>query len=247
MNVLVIPVQSISDLITNSSSEVFILDTGKTCDEVNTILEGFTSGFRYPEVFSLKDFREWRKALRSGEIEDDWSYPGTIFSIANSWFSDPEDKEDLFKLRRDFLFYPFESINLGGGHLARTYSHDYKEPVHDAFIKYLNDNWDRVEHDINETLIEVVLTNEDVTVSSINWDTLSQYNHWFADVLEDITREFLEGYNGPTPTIWNVSKYEDVRELDGKVLVVSEYDNSIPYDTWTKINDLFNGWNIHLG
>lgn len=30
MNILAIPVQSISDLITNSSSEVFILDAGKT-------------------------------------------------------------------------------------------------------------------------------------------------------------------------------------------------------------------------
>lgn len=42
MNILVIPVQSVSDLITNSSSEVFILETGKTCEEVNTILNTFT-------------------------------------------------------------------------------------------------------------------------------------------------------------------------------------------------------------
>lgn len=86
MDILVIPVQTVSDLITNSSSEVFILETGKTCEEVNTILNTFTSGFSYPEVFSLKDFREWRKKLRSGEIEEDWSYPGSIFSIANGWF-----------------------------------------------------------------------------------------------------------------------------------------------------------------
>lgn len=113
MNILVIPVQSVSDLITNSSSEVFILETGKTCEEVNTILNTFTSGFRYPEVFSLKDFREWRKKLRSGEIEDDWSYPGTIFSIAHG------------------------------------YSSSYKEPIHDAFIEYLNKNWDKVAYDNN--------------------------------------------------------------------------------------------------
>lgn len=36
MNILVIPVQTVSDIITNSSSEVFILDTGKTCEEVDT-------------------------------------------------------------------------------------------------------------------------------------------------------------------------------------------------------------------
>ena len=40
MNILAI--QSISDLITNSSSEVFILDTGKTCEEVNDILKVVT-------------------------------------------------------------------------------------------------------------------------------------------------------------------------------------------------------------
>lgn len=82
MNILAIPVQSISDLITNSSSEVFILDTGKTCEEVNDILKGFTSGFAYPEVFSLKDYREWRKKLRSGEIEE-------------GWLKDPEDEEPI--------------------------------------------------------------------------------------------------------------------------------------------------------
>lgn len=87
MNILVIPVQTVSDIITNSSSEVFILDTGKTCEEVDTMLHTFTSGFSYPEVFSLKDFREWRKKVRSGEIEEDWSYPGSIFSIAEGWFN----------------------------------------------------------------------------------------------------------------------------------------------------------------
>lgn len=69
MSILVIPVQTVSDIITNSSSEVFILDTGKTCEEVDTILHTFTSGFSYPEVFSLKDFREWRKKLRNGVFE----------------------------------------------------------------------------------------------------------------------------------------------------------------------------------
>lgn len=69
MNILVIPVQTVSDIITNSSSEVFILDTGKTCEEVDTMLHTFTSGFSYPEVFSLKDFREWRKKVRSGVFE----------------------------------------------------------------------------------------------------------------------------------------------------------------------------------
>lgn len=243
MNILAIPVQSISDLITNSSSEVFILKTEKTCEEINTILNTFTSGFRYPEVFSLKDFREWRKKLRSGEIEDDWSYPGTIFSIANGWLKDPDDEEDLLEFRMNFLFNPFETVDYGDGYTAHSYSSSYKEPIHDAFIKYLNDNWDKVEHDINQVLSEA---GED-TISSIDWKTLSRHDYWFKDALEDVAKEFLNNYNGPEPTVWNIDKREDVRELDGKVLVVSEDDNSIPYETWDEINYLFNGWNKHLG
>lgn len=243
MNVLVIPVQSISDVITNSSSEVFILNTEKTCDEINAILEGFTSGFRYPEVFSLKDFREWRKKLHSGEIEDDWDYPGSIFSIADGWFKDPEDEEDLLEFRMNFLFDPYETIDYGDGYTAHGYSSRYKEPIHDAFIEYLNSNWNKVEHDINQVLSEV---GED-TISSIDWKTLSRHDYWFKNALEDVAKEFLKNYNGPEPTVWNIGKREDVRELDCKVLVVSEDDNSIPYETWDKINDLLNGWNVHLG
>lgn len=242
MNILIIPVQTISDVITNSSSEVFILDTGKTCEEVNTILHTFTSGFCYPEVFSLKDFREWRKKLRSGEIEDDWSYPGSIFSIANGWFKDPEDEEDLLNLRMDFLFEPFETVNYGE-FVAYSFNPSYKEPIHDAFIEYLNNNWDKVGCDINQVLKE----RGEIAVSSIDWDTLNRNNYWFKNALEDTAKKFLKNYDGPKPTVWEVSKREDVRELDGKVLVVSNDDNSIPFDTWEEINDLFNGWNVHLG
>lgn len=243
MNILAIPVQSISDLITNSSSEVFILETGKTCEEVNDILKGFTSGFAYPEVFSLKDYREWRKKLRSGEIEEGWSYPGTIFEIANGWLKDPEDEEDVLEVRMNFLFEPFEVHDYGNGMIARGYSCDYKEPIHDAFIEYLNNNWDKVNYDINRVLAE----EEDDAIDCIDWKTLHRHSYWFKNALWDISKEFLKSYDGPKPTVWEISKAEDVRRLDGKVLVVSNDDNSIPYDTWDKINSLFNGWNIHLG
>ena len=126
---------------------------------------------------------------------------------------------------------------------STCYSSSYKEPIHDAFIEYLNKNWDKVAYDINRVLAE----EEDDAVSSIDWKTLRRHNYWLKDALEDVAKEFLKNYNGPESTVWNVSKWEDVRRLDGKVLVVSNDDNSIPYDTWDKIRDLFNGWNVHLG
>lgn len=65
-------------------------------------------------------------------------------------------------------------------------------------------------------------SDEDET-DNIDWGTLREYNHWFEDALQDISKEFLKNYNGPT--VWEVSND----------------------DTWDKINSLFNGWNIHLG
>lgn len=83
MNILVIPVQSVSDLITNSSSEVFILETGKTCEEVNTILNTFTSGFRHPEVFSLKDFREFLETVYNTGVVPNYTTNGLILARDN--------------------------------------------------------------------------------------------------------------------------------------------------------------------
>lgn len=242
MRLLVIPVQTASDIITNSSSEVFILNTDKSCEEVDNILNTFTRGFRYPEIFSLEDYRKWRKKVRNEEIEDDYSYPGTIFSIADGWFKDPEDEEDLLELRMDFLFDPFETIDYGDGHIAHSYGYNYKEPIHEAFIKYINDNWDRVKESVNEVLKSL----NKPSINKATWNII-RGNYWMKEALNDLAIEFLKSYDGPKPTVWSVSKREDVTRLDGKILVVSEDDNSIPYDTWDKIRDLFNGWNVHLG
>ena len=51
---LVLSVQSVSDIITNSSSEVFVIDTDKTCEEVDALLDKITSGFCFPRGFPFK-------------------------------------------------------------------------------------------------------------------------------------------------------------------------------------------------
>lgn len=88
----------------------------------------------------------------------------------------------------DFLFDPFDTIDYGNGYIAHGYSSSYKEPIHDAFIEYLNKNWDKVAYDINRVLAE----EEDDAVSSIDWKTLRRHNYWFKNALEDVAKEFFE-------------------------------------------------------
>lgn len=61
--------------------------------------------------------------------------------------------------------------------------------------------------------------------------------------------KFIASHKMPDPR--DCAKYSyyygSVEQLDGCILVLSEGDNSIPYDTWDTINDTFNGTNYHLG
>ena len=99
----VLTIQSFSDVITNSSSEVFILNTNHTCEEVNSILNSFTTGFNYPEVFDLKKFREWRK----DHEEFSYSWPPTLFEVVLDQFYDTENEEDILAYQTRYLNYPF--------------------------------------------------------------------------------------------------------------------------------------------
>ena len=240
MNVFIIPIQSVSDIITNSSSELFILSTNKACEEVNNILETFTEGFDYPEVFSLKDYREWRKKYRKGEIEEAWSYPGSIFSIANGWFKDPEDEEDVYKSKLEYLYNPFVIEYFLTFESIRYIQND--KPVHIAYIKYLNNHWDLIKDNVND----ILKSYGKQPISSINWSILLEHSYDFIYKLKNITKEFLNNYDGVKPKEWDIPEDEDVTKLDGTVIVVGG-ENEIPYEDFEKINKLFNGWNKHLG
>lgn len=229
MKLTIIPVQSVTDLITNSSSEVFILDTDKTCEQVNKVLEGITTGFRFPEIFHLKEYREWRRKIDNGELEVEYSYPGTIFTIVKEWFFDPKNEEDMYNFKKDFLFMPW-CKDFG----FKSYCSNTFLPVQKAFMEYINNNWDT----FKEYLSNIS--------APLNKESFLQ-NEWQLHSLPDCyVKEFIDNYKEPVYG-WELEPKDNVENLNGKILVVSTDDNSIPYDTWDSIYMNFKGFNKHLG
>ena len=50
----VVEIQSFSDIITNSSSELFVLNTNNTIQKVKEILSSITYGYIDPIIFNLE-------------------------------------------------------------------------------------------------------------------------------------------------------------------------------------------------
>lgn len=227
MNLLII--QSISDIVTNSSSEVFVLDTDKTCEQVNEILNSITEGFEFPQIFHLKEYREWRKMVDGGELEN--TYSGGIFEIVKDWFIDPENENDVYNFKIDFLFYPWSILPESE---FVCYSSDTFLPVHEAFVEYINDNLKTLKKflpNIQEPL-----------------DKQSYFEHKYEimSIPDKYIKNFIDNYKESVYG-WELALKDNVENLDRKLLVVSTTDNSIPYNTWNTICEEFKGFHKHLG
>lgn len=233
MKLLVLDVQSINDVVTNSSSEIFVLNTNKTCEEVNTILSGITSGFRFPVLFHIEDYRKWREINK--EDEPNFHYPLSLYEFIERYFIDPEDENDMIDHYREFLFNPWKYMDIGNMRFE-TYGWDCWHQINIDFLEFLREHTNEIKKSVPE------------------YEEYSTYDDFREDkydlsyrLPDSIIKEFKDSYKGKIPEEMEIPKREDVTNLDGKVLVLSEDDNSIPYDTWDDIHDMFNCYNVHLG
>lgn len=231
---LAIKVQSMTDLITNSSSELFQLRTDQTVKQVSEALKTMTSGYYEPVLFDLKKYREnraklqemlddiepdsnasdeewreyWRKANQIKKDNPDYVVMDTI----DGWFFDPEDPEDVFVVYKDYLCCRYD-LNRQG-----------LDSLQEEFRKFVTDN--------------------NYIRNKNNWDLFTEWN-----IKREAFDRFIASHEMPNPN--DCAKYSyyygSIEQLNGCILVLSEGDNSIPYDTWDTINDTFNGTNYHLG
>lgn len=212
MNLSVIPIQSFSDIITNSSSELFVLNTNNTIQKVKEILSSITSGYIDPIIFNLENYNKWK--------EDDSfvsNLENTYFDTVKDWLTDLDDEDSLFEYR----LQAFRNI-MEYNSLEVCYFKESNIPFYTEFMKFA----------------------KTIGLKSINSFSIYRENK------EEECKEFFNQFekSGNTlPSWWNPKEEDTIQGLNGKVLLLSRDENSIPFESFDFINEILNGYNLHLG
>lgn len=236
--ILAIKIQSFTDLITNSSSELFQLRTDKTVEDVAEKLAEITSGYSQPVYFDLADYRKNIKTYRTekekleqkmGNDNKSWDQywkelnllekqiPNCyIYNVINGWFFDKEDSEHIENAYRNYL------CNYNWWKSRKNNLDDLQKRFREFVIEnnYIKDPWGNAT-ELNSYYIE------------------DEAFEKFRKTHDEVPLEILEE--------WTSMDYGNVEDLDGCILVLSENENSISYDDFDLINDIFCGTNYHLG
>lgn len=211
-NLAVIPIQSFSDIITNSSSELFVLNTNNTIQKVKEILSSITSGYIDPIIFDLEKYNKWKEndSLVS-------NLENTYFDTVKDWFTDLDDEDSLFEYR----LQAFRNI-MEYNSLEVCYFKESNIPFYTEFMKFA----------------------KTIGLKSINSFSIYRENK------EEKCKEFFNQFEKSAnilPSWWNPKEEDTVQGLNGKVLLLSYDENSIPYESFDFINEILNGYNLHLG
>lgn len=141
---LIINIQSCSDIITNSSSEVFIVQEGKKW-EIEHLKESFEENWRRSGMggeFEMKTIEEYFEELKEGNYYRDYEYYIREWdSKTRNWYVSEKYVEDF----NEFIDYKLGFINIRYLNI-------------DQFVKLLKLNWD-IELTKDSIMIDVDDTN----------------------------------------------------------------------------------------
>ena len=211
-NLAVIPIQSFSDIITNSSSELFVLNTNNTIQKIKEILSSITSGYLDPIIFDLEKYNKWKK---------DDSLVSTLenayFDTIKDWFTDLDDEDSLFEYRlRAFCnIMEYNSLQV-------CYFRENNIPFYTEFMKFVK------------------------TIGLKSAERFSIYREKKEEECKKFFNQFEKSGN-TLPSWWNPKEEDTIQGLNGKVLLLSRDENSIPFESFDFINEILNGYNLHLG
>lgn len=175
-------INSVSDIITNSSSELFVInDKNTTLDHLKNIINPILDGYYEPFVFNLDTFRKW---VESSE-EDNSTDIDACFQTIYDWFIDLEYPSGLTYYIRDTL---------------------YKLRLED-YIK--------LENSLLKELYAELIKKYDT-----NYSSYKEIEAFLQTYDEDKINKIID-------YLLNTNFEYDIRKLNGKIILLSEEENSI--------------------
>ena len=175
-------INSVSDVITNSSSELFVInDKNTTLDHLKNIINPILDGYYEPFVFNLDTFRKW---VESSE-EDNSTDIDACFQTIYDWFIDLEYLDGLIYYIRDTL---------------------YKLRLED-YIK--------LENSLLKELYAELIKKYDT-----NYSSYKEIEAFLQTYDEDKINKIID-------YLLNTNFEYDIRKLNGKIILLSEEENSI--------------------
>lgn len=175
-------INSVSDVITNSSSELFVInDKNTTLDHLKNIINPILDGYYEPFVFNLDTFRKW---VESSE-EDNSTDIDACFQTIYDWFIDLEYPNGLTYYIRDTL---------------------YKLRLED-YIK--------LENSLLKELYAELIKKYDT-----NYSSYKEIEAFLQTYDKDKINKIID-------YLLNTNFEYDIRKLNGKIILLSEEENSI--------------------
>lgn len=175
-------INSVSDVITNSSSELFVInDKNTTLDHLKNIINPILDGYYEPFVFNLDTFRKWVESYE----EDNSTDIDACFQTIYDWFIDLEYPSGLTYYIRDTL---------------------YKLQLED-YIK--------LENSLLKELYAELIKKYDT-----NYSSYKEIEAFLQTYDEDKINKIID-------YLLNTNFEYDIRKLNGKIILLSEEENSI--------------------
>jgi hypothetical protein len=175
-------INSVSDVITNSSSELFVInDKNTTLDHLKNIINPILDGYYEPFVFNLDTFRKW---VESSE-EDNSTDIDACFQTIYDWFIDLEYPSGL------------------------TYY------IRDAIYRLRLEDYIKLENSLLKELYTELIKKYDT-----NYPSYKEIEAFLQTYDEDKINKIID-------YLLNTNFEYDIRKLNGKIILLSEEENSI--------------------
>lgn len=175
-------INSVSDVITNSSSELFVInDKNTTLDHLKNIINPILDGYYEPFVFNLDTFRKW---VESSE-EDNSTDIDACFQTIYDWFIDLEYPSGL------------------------TYY------IMDTLYKLRLEDYIKLENSLLKELYAELIKKYDT-----NYPSYKEIEAFLQTYDEDKINKIID-------YLLNTNFEYDIRKLNGKIILLSEEENSI--------------------